>query len=275
MKISIISDEISQDPYAAVYIGSQHLGIHQYELRVIMGNRVPDIGDQYVQQLQEIKNRYDVQFSAIAAGLFKCLPTDEALREQYERLEKAIALAKTLNIKTITGFALHDTDNHRSEEFRALMIPHFKKVVERVQEHGITFAVETEYMTGVESAKDARALVDAVPGLKVNWDPANCWVAGEDPLEGYPHIQGFIANIHCKDADTHEWRKRNPFVAFGDGLVPWEKLIPILMRDPNIERLTVETHIDPVIPKSEKSVARLRSLLNSYYWVQHLAKEEK
>jgi sugar phosphate isomerase/epimerase len=96
---------------------------------------------------------------------------------------------------TITGFVLHDTENHRSKEFRERMVPHLQKVCKRVQGEGLVFAVETEYMTGVETARDARELIDRVPGLRVNWDPANAWVAGEHPLEGYPHIRDYIANI--------------------------------------------------------------------------------
>ncbi|TBL81955.1 sugar phosphate isomerase/epimerase family protein [Paenibacillus thalictri] len=263
MKISIIADEISQDPHAAVYIGSQMWNVNQYELRMIEGKRVPDIDDRQVAQLEVIKEKYDIVYSAIGAGLFKCEPDDSAIERQFERLDKAIQLAKRLDVRTITGFALQDAQTHRSKEFRDKMVPHFQKVCKRIQGEGLQFAVETEYMTGVETARDARELIDQVPGLKINWDPANAWVAGEHPLEGYPLIRDCIANVHCKDADSKAWRERNPFVAFGDGLVPWDEIIPLLLRDSSVQTLTVETHIGPLIPKSEKSVRRLRALIQS------------
>jgi sugar phosphate isomerase/epimerase len=262
MRISIIADEISQDPEAAVFIGSQAWNVYQYELRFIMGQRVPDIKEQQITDLASLMERYDITYSAIGAGLFKCEPTEEAIRNQYERLEKSISLAKRLGVKTITGFVLQDESMKCSSDLRSIMIPHLQHVCKRVHEEGLVFAVETEYMTGVETAKDARELIECVPGLRVNWDPANAWVAGEHPLDGYPYIKDFIENMHCKDADTRAWRERNPFVAFGDGLVPWEELLPVLLRDGTVNRLTVETHVGPLIPKSEKSLRRLRALLH-------------
>lgn len=266
MKLSIIADEISQDPHAAVHIGTKLLDIHQYELRFIQNCRVPDITSEQAEELLWIKERYDISYSAIAAGLFKCLPDQAALDKQMERMEQAIKLAKKLGAKTVTGFALHDAQRHRTEEFKEIIVPYLQETCRRAAAEGLTFAVETEYMTGCETAGDARELVGRVGlNLKVNWDPANCWVSGEHPLEGYEQVKGLIANMHVKDADTHDWRSRNPFVGFGDGQVPWPQLLPVLYRDQAVERLTVETHIQPYITKSEKGVARLRSILNELY----------
>lgn len=262
MKLAIIADEISPDPHAAVYIGTTSMDIHWYELRFIMGNRVPDISQEQIQELAWIKDRYDIRYSAIAAGLFKCAPETEAIEHEMNRLEKAIALARTLGVTTITGFALHDTATHRPAELRETLLPYLKEALRMTEEAGITLAIETEYMTGVENARDARLLAEmAGPSLRINWDPANSWVAGEHPLEGYAHVKDLLANMHVKDADTREWKSRNPFVAFGDGLVPWEELMPVLKRDNPLRILTVETHIEPHIPKSLKSVANLRKLI--------------
>jgi len=261
MEIGIVTDEISQDPEAAVWIGRRDWGIEKFELRVIEGRRVPGISEAQVDTLERLRADYGVSYTALSAGLFKCEPTEEAIREQHERARRAIALAKRLGIRVVTGFALIDFEMERSSDLRAIVAPHFREVCRRMAEEGLVFAVETEYMSGVETARDARELIDAVPGLRLNWDPANAWVAGEDPLDGYPLIKDLIANIHCKDADTRDWRSRNPFVAFGDGAVPWAALIERLLADRVAAPLTVETHIDPLIPKSAQSVARLRALL--------------
>jgi sugar phosphate isomerase/epimerase len=67
--------------------------------------------------------------------------------------------------------------------------------------------------------------------------------------------------VHCKDADARAWRERNPLVAFGDGLVPWDEMIPMLLKDSKVHTLTVETPIGPLIPKFERSIRGLRALL--------------
>jgi sugar phosphate isomerase/epimerase len=265
-KLSIISDEISQDPHAAVHIGTKLFDIYQYELRFLMNSRVPDITSEQIDELLWIKDRYDISYSAIAAGLFKCEPEQSAIDQQRDRMERAIALATKLGAKVVTGFAFHDVNKHRSEEFREMIAPYFQETCRLAASKGVTFAVETEYMTGVENTTDARWLIERVgPSLKLNWDPANCWVAGENPLEGYDRIKHLIVNMHVKDANTHDWRSGNPFVAFGDGQVPWPHLISLLNRDQILQTLTIETHIKPHIMKSEKGIARIRHIMNNLY----------
>ncbi|MBO9605182.1 MAG: sugar phosphate isomerase/epimerase [Paenibacillaceae bacterium] len=262
MDIAIISDEISHDPHAAIYIGTKGMNIRLYELRQIMGKRVPDIAREEAEELRWLKGKYDIAYTAIAAGVFKCAPVAADIEHQLARLEKAIELALELGVGTITGFALRDTQTHRPGELRDIFLPYLLRALRMTERAGLTLAIETEYMTGVENARDAATLCKlAGPALRINWDPANSWIAGEHPLEGYGQVKPLLANMHVKDTDTRAWRERNPFVPFGDGLVPWNELLPLLARDRTLSVLTVETHCKPLIPNSLQGVARLRQAL--------------
>ncbi|TMV45285.1 hypothetical protein FE783_29775 [Paenibacillus mesophilus] len=72
------------------------------ELRFVMNSRVPDIIPDQAEELLWIRERYDISYSAIAAGLFKCLPDQAALDKQMERMEEAIKLARKLGARTVT-----------------------------------------------------------------------------------------------------------------------------------------------------------------------------
>ena len=265
MKLAAVTDEISIDPHAAVYIGVKQFGIRHYELRMMPDGRVPDISEQTVDRLVGLKEKYGISYSAISAGLFKCEPVAEKMEHELRvRLEACIALAKRLDVSLITGFALIDHHRHRPAELFERAVPYFQQACERLAEVQMTFAVETEFMSGCETAAEARRMIERTgPRLKVNWDPANAWIAGELPLEGYVHVRGHLANVHVKDADTRDWRLRNPFVPLGDGKVPWQPVLDVLTRDRTAPMLTVETHVEPLIPNTEKGVSVLRKMLQN------------
>jgi sugar phosphate isomerase/epimerase len=264
MELCIVSDEISPDLDAAVHIGCGW-GLRRYELRNVMKQRVPDgMTDSAVRHLLELRETYGIAYTALSPGLFKC-PPDRAVmdRHLHERLDRTLELAEALGADTIVVFALDDRTAPRQAELRETAIPHLAEACRKAEAAGIRLAVETEYMSGCETARDAKAIIDAIgsPALYVNWDAANAWIAGEDPCEGYRTIRGRIANVHVKDADTRDWRTCRPFVRLGDGRVGWERLMPLLVQDPTVRRLTIETHVYPLIPHSEAGVRRLQAWL--------------
>lgn len=301
MRLAIVTDELSMDPAEAIAEGLK-LGIRDYELRSIGGLRLPDGAAEAAPSLLALRERHAVRYNALSPGLFKCAPEGGALETHFtERLPAAISLAQRLGIGILVCFAGYDHDVARTPELRRAALPWLRRAADRAAAAGLTLAVETEYMSGCETAADAAELLRAVgsPAFKVNWDVANAWIAGEDPLAGYSKISGHIANIHVKDAATTDWRRGNPFVPLGDGSVPWGALIAALRAaeanaayeaaasergagpdDAASEAaasdrrvgpiggaaapaplLTVETHIEPLIPNSRLSVRRLRALL--------------
>ncbi len=73
---------------------------------------------------------------------------------------------------------------------------------ERVQQEGLYLALENARSLYANTGGNMRRVLDAVnhPNLKIIWDPANAFVAGEDPAQGYQAVKGHIVDIHCKDA---------------------------------------------------------------------------
>jgi sugar phosphate isomerase/epimerase len=168
-----------------------------------------------------------------------------------------------LGIKTIVCFACVDFDQHRPVQLREAVLPYLRKAALRAAEEGMVLAVETEFMSGVETARDAFELVSAVKSeaFRVNWDVANAWIAGELPLEGYEYVRDHLANIHVKDAITKDWQAGNPFVTLGQGLIDWKPLLQRLVRDEALNLLTVETHVEPLLECSQAFVKELNRLL--------------
>jgi L-ribulose-5-phosphate 3-epimerase len=123
-----------------------------------------------------------------------------ATREAREsRTIEACDFAAALGVKSIAchiGFVPEDRSDPDYVAVRGMV----RRICDRAEEHGQTFALET----GQESA-DAllRFLADAeCPNLKVNFDPANMILYGSgDPIEAFEKLAPYVVSVHAKDGD--------------------------------------------------------------------------
>src|SRR5580704_16010076 len=70
-KISVISDEISQDFDHACSVIANDFGLHWVELRGIWGKNLQQSGDAELARAEEIIRKYGLQVTDIASPLFK------------------------------------------------------------------------------------------------------------------------------------------------------------------------------------------------------------
>jgi L-ribulose-5-phosphate 3-epimerase len=101
--------------------------------------------------------------------------------------------------------------------------------------------------TGVNAGRVLRAA--SHPALGAIWDPANDFVSGGDPAEGYRAVHGSICHVHVKDA-----RVLDPatgliaWTAVGAGEVDLVGQFAALRRDGYAGSLSLETHWHPRAP---------------------------
>ena len=120
---------------------------------------------------------------------------DECWEKNRRMISEAAKLTRELGAKyllTHAGF-LYESDEKA-----------YKKYVERVswvrdecRRHGVEIILET----GQETADDLVKFLNHVPGLGVNFDPANMILYGKgDPIAGLRKLMPWIRSVHIKDA---------------------------------------------------------------------------
>jgi sugar phosphate isomerase/epimerase len=120
---------------------------------------------------------------------------DECWEKNRRMISEAAKLTRELGAKyllTHAGF-LDESDEKA-----------YKKYVERVswvrdecRRHGVEIILET----GQETADDLVKFLNHVPGLGVNFDPANMILYGKgDPIAGLRKLMPWIRSVHVKDA---------------------------------------------------------------------------
>jgi L-ribulose-5-phosphate 3-epimerase len=258
-KLSVITDEISQDLAHALEIASKEFGLAYVELRTMWNKNVINLDEKEIGEVRRLLEKYGVQVTDIASPLFKTdwpgAPTskyspkspqfgaDYSYEQQGEVLERSIAAAKALGTDRIRCF-----DFWRLEDpapFRKAMDEKLREAAAQVAPKNITLLLENEFgcntATGAEAARTLKAVTS--PNFKLNWDPGNAAFRGEtafpDGFEKLPKER--IGHMHCKDvvrqADgTFEW------AAMGRGIIDFVGQFRALANTGYSGTVSLETH---------------------------------
>jgi L-ribulose-5-phosphate 3-epimerase len=258
-KLSVITDEISQDLGHALEIASKEFGLAYVELRTMWNKNVINLDEKETAEVRRLLEKYGVQITDIASPLFKTdwpgAPTskyspkspqfgaDYSYAQQGEVLERSIAAAKGLGTDRIRCF-----DFWRLEDpalFRKAMDEKLRETAAQVAPKNITLLLENEFgcntATGAEAARTLQAVTS--PNFKLNWDPGNAAFRGEtafpDGFEKLPKER--IGHMHCKDVErkadgTFEWR------AMGRGIIDFVGQFRALVQAGYSGTMSLETH---------------------------------
>ena len=226
-KLGIITDEVSPDLSKVLASFYPKYGLKWAEIR----NLTLDGQNKYVyktatsDELKMVRKQLDdanIKLSVLDTGIYKIvLPGTKALGDnasdlnpvqgEYERqlddLKRAADAAHALGtdrVRIFTFKRIQDPDSIFGQ-----IVDNLHKAIEVAKQHGIILLVENEFDcntgTGAETAKLFKAISDRT--LMHNWDPGNCFEAGEEPFpkawDQLDHSR--ILHIHLKDAVGKEW----------------------------------------------------------------------
>ena len=227
-KLGIITDEVDPDLARVLSTFYPKYQLHWAEVR----NLKLDGKSRYVytaasrEQLKEIRKEFDdagVKLSVLDTAVYKIsLPGTQPVGENAADLNPETGeYARQMDDLKRAADAVHalGTDRVRIFTFKRVADPAtvFDRVVEELQkaivvakQHDITLLVENEFDcnvgTGAETARLFQTISDRT--LMHNWDPGNCYEAGEQPFpkawDQLDHTR--ISHIHLKDAAGKVWK---------------------------------------------------------------------
>jgi len=258
-KLSVISDEISQDLGHVLEIASKEFGLGYVELRTMWDKNVINLDEKETAEARRLLEKYSLQVTDIASPLFKTdwpgAPTskyspkspqfgvDYSYAQQGEVLERSIAAARALGTDRIRCFDFWRLEDPKP--FRKAMDEKLRETAAQVALKKVTLLLENEFecntATGAEAARTLQAVTS--PNFKLNWDPGNAAYCGDkafpDGFEKLPKER--IGHMHCKDvvrqADgTFEW------AAMGRGIIDYVGQFRALVQAGYSGTMSLETH---------------------------------
>lgn len=257
-KLGIITDEVDLDLTRVLSSFYRKYQLHWAEIR----NLKLDGKNRYVYstatpaQLKDIRKQLDdadVKLSVLDTGIYKItLPGTKPIGENASDLNPVHGeYDRELDELKRAGDAAHvlGTERIRIFTFKRVADPNsiFDRIVDELQkalavakQQDITLLVENEFDcnigTGAETAKLFQTVTDR--RLLHNWDPGNCFEAGEEPFpkawDQLDHSR--ISHMHLKDAADHAWKP------IGSGRIDFVGQFQALKKMNYSGTMSLETH---------------------------------
>lgn len=267
-QIAITTNEISQDPVTAIELGCLW-GISNYELKVIMGARVPRVPDNWLKAIENAMDAYAVNISCISPGLFIDTVWGSTQAEDHSRslFPESVEFAQRFGTDKIIVFAYRRPDGTLPEErCPEPVIEELRRKSEIAQREGITLVLENMVTTWADTSTHTADVLDRVdhPAFRANWDPGNIVTAGDHKPypEGYELVAQRVGHTHIKDALPNPEKSRGyEITTLMGGLVDWKGQLKALRDDGFDGYLTIETHFAPFVRNSKADLDQLRQML--------------
>jgi sugar phosphate isomerase/epimerase len=281
-KLSVLTDEISQDFGHACEVASREFGLGWVELRAMHGKNVMNWDAHDVAEAREILEKFKLRVSEIASPIFKTdwpgapkspfspkrpeFGADFTFEQQDELLDRAADLAKAFNtpyVRVFDFWRLDDQAPHRNA-----IDDRVRQAAIRMGKKGVTLTLENELACNTATGAEAGRLLGAIRerSLMLNWDPGNAQSRGETAFpDGYAKLPpARIGHVHCKDVQKSAEGK-SEWAPMGRGIVDWLGQFRALARDGYTGALSLETHwrLKGGTPEesSRQSMAGMKALL--------------
>jgi L-ribulose-5-phosphate 3-epimerase len=281
-KLSIITDEISQDFGHALEVATKEFGLAYVELRGMWNKNIINLDEKEIAEAKRLLEKFGAQVTDIASPLFKTdwpgapvstyspkkpqFGADYTFAQQGEVLDRSIAAAKALGTDRVRCFDFWRLQDPKP--FREAMDAKLRDTAAQVAGKNITLLLENEFACNTATGAEAGRTLKAVqsPNLKLNWDPGNAAYRGEIAFpDGFANIpKERIGHMHCKDVSrkadgTFEW------AAMGRGIIDYVGQFRALAQAGYSGTMSLETHwrgAGSPEESSRQSMAGMKELLS-------------
>ena len=257
LRIAAITDEFSPDLDTALEV-MQEIGMKAAELRVVYGKNILDLTDDELNRVNDTLAMRGFDAISIASPLLKCLlpgapevdsrfqhdifASKHTFEDQPRLTERAFEVAKKLGARIVRVFSYWRTVE--PDKCFEGVVKALRELAEKAARADLIIGLENEHACNIATATETARVLQRVqhPNLKVVWDPANAYVAGEHPFpHGYKLIPtDRIVHVHTKDCSldghTPEWGP------LGTRDIDWKGQIAALLKDGYRGYLSLETH---------------------------------
>lgn len=273
MRPAVITDELGDDLETALD-ECVRLGLAAVELRSVDGRNVVDLEDGELDAAMSEAHARGLTVAALATPVFKCsVPGDDAvtrgalhgaraagLEEHWQMLDRAAAMAARHSVPYLRVFSFWRIPE--PEDVRDVVVATLAAARRRIDELPVELLLENEHDCNVATAAETRAVLDAVPGLRVIWDPGNHVRAGGAAWDAAPTaFADRVAHVHLKDVDLDR-----TWVPLTMGVIPFDTVLETLAGSGYDGVLSLETHskIDgSALRATEYSLSALGELLDA------------
>lgn len=244
MKLSLITDEATQDFFEAVAFAKAH-GLDGVELRSVGELPIDSIAPDTLVQWRQTLDEFGLSVSCLAGSFYKC-DADDPIRRgmEMDKLERLCDAADVLGCDFIRGFCFFRPESgaYPIQELARF----FKEPEALLRKRNKRMLLEADPTVNTSNHKTLAELLSLLDKdvFGAVYDPGNDLYDpfGEIPYpEGYEAIFPHLCHIHVKDA-VFDGAGVLTCVRPGRGLVGWPLILSRLIDDGYKGWLTLEPH---------------------------------
>jgi sugar phosphate isomerase/epimerase len=259
--VGAVTDEFSPDDLDRALGAMAGLGMTFAELRVVNGRNILEHTDAEVDAIRARVEARGMRVVGIASPVLKCALPDAppiaphiqqdmfssafGFDDQPRLARRAFDIAERMGARIVRVFSYwRSVDPDACFDRVASSL---RELADRAAERSLIVGIENEHACNIATGAETARLLAAVdhPALRVIWDPANAFVAGEVPYpQGYACIPiSRIAHVHAKDCTVaNQVPTFGPLGEMGPGSVDWRGQLAALARDGYRGTVSLETH---------------------------------
>ena len=210
------------------------MGLSLLELGIANAPKDLPLGadDAELERVKDLYRKYGVSLDCAATGNDFTASCDDV-----EKIKKVIGMCRKLGVKILRIFAGFTPYAEVVGDKWDSMVSCLNEVYDYAKGTGVTLTVEThgavnEYADGVEHvnsvttvADTLKKLIEQVPDIRFNYDPANLYAVGiKNPNETLSIIADRVKCVHMKDFVTLKPRRLKP-AACGESDMDWTEIL--------------------------------------------------
>jgi sugar phosphate isomerase/epimerase len=203
------------------------------------GHVQPDMSSEQKKLLRQKCSDAGLESLAVTAYTSFVSDSTEERRANVDELRRYVDMAAELGAKYVRTFLGELPEGTKiSESLYKKISECLRQAADHAQTSGVIIAVEP-HDDFVRSMTIVPILSQVPhPALRVIWDIANAFAAGEDPAEGFVSLKDRLAYVQVKDGKRfgYNWQLNS----FGEGNVPLDSAFELLMAHNYQGALSVE-----------------------------------
>jgi len=224
MKIGVCLEAMGLDLRAGLP-QSARLGLGGVQVNAV-GELSPDkLGDTGRREVRNLLKTYHQQITALNCPLRYGLDVAENQQPRIEYVRQAMSLAFELGSRTV--IVPCPKLPGEGEDVRATLL---REALEDLGRHGDRVGVVLALEIGLDAPEATAAYLGTfdVGSLKVNYDPANLFVNGFDPVKGVIPLHKLIVHTHARDVRKTSLSGGAKEVRLGAGDIDWLSYVATL-----------------------------------------------
>lgn len=175
-------------------------GISGLEIRNVDNINISDISAQKAREVREKTDGAGLKVWSIGSPIGKIDIEKDDFGAEKEKLKRTLETADILGAKNIRLFSFYIPDGKNASDYKNEVISRLGEFLEIAKDSGIDLCHENEKGIYGAKAKECLEIHRALPEMKGIFDPANFVQCGQDTLEAWDMLGGYIKYMHIKDS---------------------------------------------------------------------------